>query len=152
MEQKTNQQIIEELKAIIKKESKKRCSAYIKGILIYADELLEQVQDDLDYCQKNGIEWNYDLNKIDRKSFEKLFLNGADNWNDFSYGGCSLIYDYEIALRLCTPSELKRKKEGSNNPNRNQNWLDLQTIALRRAFANIWRYYQYDVIKQDDQT
>ncbi len=35
-------------------------------------------------------------------------LNGASNWRQFSYGGSALIYNEEIAERLCSPSEFKK--------------------------------------------
>ena len=36
-----------------------------------------------------------------RKELEKILLNGAENWNQYSYGGCALIYDTDIAVTLC---------------------------------------------------
>lgn len=34
---------------------------------------------------------------------------GARNWQECSAGGCALIYDSDIAERLCSQSELKKK-------------------------------------------
>ena len=64
-------------------------------------------------------------------------MNGAMDWEDYSYGGCSLIYDGDIAERLCTPSELKKKDGGRLAPNSQESWLDVQTIALRQACIRI---------------
>ena len=44
-------------------------------------------------------------------------LNGASSWAEYSYGGSALNYDSDIAGRLCTPSELKRKRGGELPPN-----------------------------------
>ena len=60
-------------------------------------------------------------------------MNGAENWRRYSYGGSSLIYDKDIAERLCTPSELKRTRGGMRKPNSSETWLDVQTRALNQA-------------------
>jgi len=86
---------------------------------------------------------NYALELLDEMegefSAEKL-LNGAENWNAYSYGGCSLIYDADIAERLCSPSELKRKKGGELAPNARESWLDCQARALSKAARLIARH------------
>ena len=43
-----------------------------------------------------------------RKGVRAALLNGAERWQEYSDGGCSLIYDGDIAARVCTPSEYKR--------------------------------------------
>ena len=64
-------------------------------------------------------------------------LNGAKDWSGYSYGGSALIYDYEIAERLATPSEIKSRtrKDGSFNQmaNARETWLDVQARALYQA-------------------
>jgi len=74
-----------------------------------------------------------------REELKKILLNGADNWYQYSYGGCALIDDTDIAETICTPSELKRKKVGELQPNRYETWLDVQTRALKQAFNLICR-------------
>jgi len=115
-----------ELKAAI--EGSKQRSAWSKGVAIYAYELLEQLPDDYDFA--GSVEDS------------KKLLNGADSWSQYSWGGCSLIYDEDIAERLCTPSELKRNKNGQNRPNQNEDWLDVQTRALNQARRLITRTLQ----------
>jgi hypothetical protein len=66
-------------------------------------------------------------------------LNGAENWKAYSFGGCSLIYDAEIAERLCSPSEFKRKRGGELAPNSLESWLDCQARALSQAARLISR-------------
>lgn len=73
---------------------------------------------------------------------KKWILNGAASWTEYSYGGCSLIYDSDIAETLCTPSELKRNKHGERKPNRDEEWLDVQARALWEAFWHLRLYYQ----------
>lgn len=64
-------------------------------------------------------------------------LNGADNWSQYSWGGCYLVYDADIAELLCTPSELKRTRNGERRPNSREEWLDVQARALNQAARRI---------------
>ena len=98
-------------------------SAWSKGVNDYAIYLIDNLEVD-------------ELPK-DRKELETVLLNGAKDWQQFSYGGCALVYDGDIAETLCTPSELKKTRNGELMPNRNENWLDVQTRALTQAFRII---------------
>lgn len=68
---------------------------------------------------------------------KKALLNGAADWSAYSYGGCALVYDEDIARHYCTPSELRKvtHKDGtiSDRANAQENWLDVQARALRHA-------------------
>lgn len=72
-----------------------------------------------------------------REELKKLLLNGAADWSAYSYGGCAFIYDEDIALHYCTPSELRKvtHKDGtiSERANARENWLDVQARALHQA-------------------
>ena len=103
-------------------------SAWKRGVKEYADELLDNLE------EKAQI--NKRIPK-DEKELKEWLLNGAMDWKDYSYGGCSLIYDSQIAERLCTPSELKKKDGGRLAPNSRESWLDVQTRALRQACIRI---------------
>ena len=95
-------------------------SKWNKGVNEYASELRR----------------NFRENYPGQKMTEEKLLNGARNWEHYSYGGSSLIYDADIAERLATPSEIKRvtRKDGSlGNPNRHEQWLDTQARALHQA-------------------
>ena len=111
-------------------ETKNR-SAWKKGVTAYALELL----DDLEEQIKGGYltEEIFDSPKL----LDKAMLNGAQSWNQYSWGGCSLIYNKDIAERLCSPSELKRTKNGERRPNSSEEWLDIQTRALNQAARKI---------------
>ena len=103
-------------------DNEKVKSAWGRGVKLYAYELVEALE----------VETVEEITK-------ELLLNGAKDWNAFSYGGCSLIYDCDIAERLSTPSELKKNKGGENQPNRSETWLDYQTRALTQAYHMIVR-------------
>lgn len=53
------------------------------------------------------------------------------------YGGCFLIYNSDIAENFCTPSELKRTKNGEYNPNRSESWLDVMYRGAYQAIRHI---------------
>lgn len=99
---------------------RKAHSAWERGVILYADELLDNVWDD-------------------GKITERTLLNGARNWQEYSESGCSLIYDEEICHRLCPPWEIKRKRGGDLPPNSRETWLDVQARALLQAAMLIIR-------------
>ena len=103
-------------------------SAWKKGVKEYADELLDNLEEKAQ---------SYERLPRNEKELKEWLLNGAMDWEDYSYGGCSLIYDGDIAERLCTPSELKKKDGGRLAPNSQESWLDVQTRALRQACLRI---------------
>ena len=108
-------------------ENKPTRSAWGKGVKVYALELLEILEDGVDggYIDPEDLE--------SPKLLKKAMLNGAADWAQYSWGGCSLVYDGDIAERLCTPSELKRKRGGDLQPNSRETWLDVQARALYQA-------------------
>jgi hypothetical protein len=67
------------------------------------------------------------------------------SWNDYSWCGSSLIYNGDIAARLCCPSELKKTREGERRPNANEQWLDTQARALYQASAKLQRIIKEEV-------
>ena len=105
-------------------ENRNDRSAWDKGVTLYAFELLDEYEERAEYEKRNAES---------RKEFKEWLLNGVDNWNVYSLGGSSLIYDGDIAERLCTPSELKRCRDGERRPNRSEEWLDTQARALSQA-------------------
>lgn len=111
-------------------EARKDRSAWNKGVTLYALELL----DSLEELTSGGY---FDMNDFTKsRALRNALLNGAQNWKEFSWGGCSLIYDTDIAKRLCNPSELKRTHNGERKPNAREEWLDTQARALFQA-ANL---------------
>ena len=106
-------------------ETSKARSAWARGVKLYALELVDSLPANVDYG-------SWDSLKAD-------MLNGARDWSQYSWGGCALIYDEDIAKRLCTPSELKKTDNGCKRPNANEEWIDVQARALYQAFALIQR-------------
>lgn len=103
-------------------ENRNDRSAWDKGVTGYALELL------------NGLDCETYKNKEELK---KALLNGADSWEAYSWGGCSEVYNKDIAARLCTPSELKKSRNGERRPNSREEWLDTQARALFQAYNRI---------------
>lgn len=107
----------------------KRRSAWDKGVKMYALELLENYSEMLDYAKETG--------DYAPRFIESTLLNGANDWTAYSEGGLSLVYDRDIAERLCSPSELKRKTSRNGwilEPNQDE------TCKVQgRALAQAWR-------------
>ena len=87
-------------------------SAWRRGVKAYALEMLDGIEDGFTQAS---------------------LLNGARTWKEYSEGGCALIYDQDIAERLCSPSEYAKTREGQRAPNPRETWLDCQARALGQA-------------------
>jgi hypothetical protein len=92
-------------------------SAWRRGVRAYALEMIESAEGEL----------------ASVADLEKELLNGARTWKEYSEGGCALIYDGDIAERLCAPSEYRRYLAGQRAPNARETWLDVQARALGQA-------------------
>lgn len=113
-------------------EARNDRSAWDKGVNVYALELVEGLKDRAAYEGRNpepGAECR------------EWLLNGAQDWEQYSWGGSSLIYGGDIAGRLCTPSELKKTRNGERRPNSRGEWLDVQVRALRQAARRVSSLY-----------
>jgi len=110
---KTTEEITTAIKAI------KPRGAWARARQTYALELLADVEGDFSH---------------------KKLLNGAPNWQAFSEGGCALIYDKDIAERVCCPSQLIIRRHGRLDPNPVENWIQCQTRCLKQAAALIARH------------
>ena len=110
-----------------KVDSIKARSAWMKGVKLYASDLLDGLEEAIDggYFSAEDIKAP--------KLLEKQLLNGASDWDQYSWGGCSLCYNGQIAKRLCTASELKKTQNGAKDPNHREQWLDTQARALYQA-------------------
>lgn len=97
--------------------------AWSKAVTDYAIELAESLDD-----------WDKQPESV--AELREMMLNGASDWKAYSWGGCSLVYNQDIAERVCSPSELKRvtNKNGLRDyPNSREHWLDVQARALYQA-------------------
>lgn len=115
-------------------EAEPQRSAWNRGVTAYALELLEELQEAI-----SGGYFSADDLKAP-KLLKAQLLNGASNWSQYSWGGSSLVYDGDIAERLCTPSELKKTRNGERRPNSREEWLDVQARALYQASNRITRH------------
>lgn len=109
-------------------------SAWGRGVKKYALDIL----DDL----KRAADYDGEALQLDGASFEQFentALNGAENWQEFSHGGLALIYDGDIAKRLCTKTELKKTNDGEKQPNSRETWLDVQARALYQAARLVYK-------------
>ena len=117
-------------------EARKERSVWGRGVQAYAVDLVDNLQERAAYEGRNpaaGAECR------------EWMLNGARNWSEYSWGGSALIYDGDIAERLCTPSELKRTRHGERRPNGREEWLDVQARALHQACNRVSRLYRQEV-------
>ena len=98
-------------------------SAWARAVVSDAVDLVEALT-----CSEIPNNW---------EELKKLLLNGAADWSAYSYGGCTLVYDENIARHYCTPSELRKvtHKDGtiSERANARETWLDVQARALHQA-------------------
>ncbi len=123
---------IEKLRESIAAE--KQRSAWDKGVTQYALELVDELAEQIG----GGYVDPAELAKP--RILRAALLNGAKDWREYSWGGCSLIYDPDIASRLCCPSELKKTRNGERRPNGREEWLDVQGRALFQAANRVYRH------------
>ena len=109
-------------------------SAWRRGVRAYAVMILDNC-DDLDELPDDPAE------------LEEVLLSGALDWREYSYNGYALIYDDDIARRLCNPSELRKTREGARQPNARENWCDVQARALYQAFEIIKDCQAHEVME-----
>ena len=123
-------------------EAKKTRGAWAAGVKAYALEILETVEERIEY---EGHEPETDAELVN------YMLNGAKDWQHpgdifkawsvYSWGGSSLIYDGDICARLANASEQKRTNNGEKDPNPREQWLDCQARALYQAGQEIRRIF-----------
>ena len=131
METKYTKAEIEGMIKNLEEKEKKARSKWKKAVLQDAQRLLENV---IEGYMEDGEE--VEIN-------EKLLLNGAENWKQYSWYGSALIYNGEIAEHYSTPSELKFwgfTKDGGVKRDTNtagEHLLDIQARALYQAWRAI---------------
>ena len=115
-------------------EKEKANSAWDKGVKNYCFEIIDNIKNNYNYHGE-------DLKSFDFKSLQKLALNGADTWSQYSWGGCSLVYNWDILKALFSPSIVK-KYENSDTI-RGLHLLDYQARALKFAMSKIYNKIKY---------
>ena len=109
-------------------------SAWGRGVHSYATELVESLDDSADLSNETLL--------------NKALLNGASDWAQYSEGGGALVYDADIAERLCSTSELKKTKGGERQPNSRETRIACQARALRQAASLVRRAYRVASVKE----
>ena len=111
------------------KSEKPARSAWGRGVQAAAVEIVESV----DYIDELPASY---------KPFERALLGGARDWSQYSWGGCSLCCNVEIAERYMTPSGLKRYMAPGHEASEGfggEQLLDMQARALRAACRRAYR-------------
>ena len=103
--------------------AQKKRSQWEKGVKQYAIEILKDYAD--------GFKADV-MPPVD--GLEKALLRGAKDWEQYSDGACSYVYDEDIISRLFPPSQCKRIPASAN-------LLLVQARALRQAFWLIEEAY-----------
>lgn len=98
-------------------------SQWDRGVEFYAHYLAEILNDD--YLPGN----------IEVQNLCEILRNGADNWQQFAWGGNGLIYNEDIASTLLTPSQRERITQA--NTYGGLHLLDIEAIALTNAAARV---------------
>lgn len=113
-------------------EARKDRSYWSRGVTEYARDLVASLQERAQFEGRDPETLS---------ECKEWLLNGAKDWSEYSWGGCSFVYDCDIARALCTPSELKRTRDGARRPNGQEEWLDVQARALTQAADRVTRLY-----------
>lgn len=108
-------------------------SAWARGVAAYSQELAASLIESIEYEGTDTLPTRGLPQSMRRGILQKMLLNGASDWEQYSYSACALVSDLDIAERLCTPSELRRCRGGELNPNSRETWLDYQARALAAA-------------------
>jgi hypothetical protein len=123
-------------KSICNKALSGRRSAWKTGVALYALEIIKTIEEETDRRYLILT----DDNKLDNVHNGFTVLNNIctrysfETWKAESWGGCYLIYNQDIAKRLCTPSEYKKaEKNEFIRANSREDWLDVQGRALYQA-------------------
>ena len=67
--------------------------------------------------------------------------------HESSWGGSHLCYNSDIARHYCTPSELKRTRDGARRPNAREDWPDVQARAMYQALSKIRHLWSMEAEK-----
>lgn len=115
---------LSDMRAYISETERKR-GQWNKATAYYADFLLDSY---IEICK-----WCADQNAAIPALSLDLVLNGASGWHQYSYGGCALVYNGDIAKVVFTPAQFAEWEQGRKVTA--EPLLDIQA----RALAAGWR-------------
>ena len=109
-------------------ETRKDRSAWGKGVNAYALELVEELKERAEYEGRDPES---------EKECREWMLNGAQDWEQYSWGGSSLIYNADIAERpgFFKPGRHQGARRGSP-PNRSWRWSTATCGSRRGGWAS----------------
>ena len=113
---------ISDMRAYISDIERKR-GQWNKATAYYAYFLLDSY---IEICK-----WHADQNEAIPPLSLDLVLNGASGWRQYSYGGCALVYDGDIAKVVFTPAQFAKWEQGRKVTA--EPLLDIQARALADA-------------------
>lgn len=134
-----NNNILTAAKAAL--ENRRGRSTWDRAVTVDALEMLDNLSENIDDMIRDmspavaAAHVNDLLH--DNAALKSVLLNGARNWTEYSWGGCALVYDSDIAAHYCTPSELRKTRNGERRPNGREEWLDVQARALSQAGCRV---------------
>lgn len=103
---------------LIQLEAQRNRSKWDKGVNQYAVEMINSIE---------NLDQEVPSNEQELKN---ALLNGASSWEEYSKDGNALIYNDDIARRMCTKTDRERACKDTD-------WLFVQSIALYQAFRLI---------------
>lgn len=119
-----------DLDRVLRKEVKPRNNKNVsKGVCNYAEYIVDSL---IEIIGSDGLYSVYDV-----KTLEKVALNGAKDWMQYSKDGNSLIYDEQIATALYGKAEAKKIMAGGGA--KRNNLVKEQGYALQKAWNLIER-------------
>lgn len=132
-------EIIKELE----NEQMKQRSKWSRGVYQIAIDRVEELD------SNEVITWYNLLNGALFAGLKENHKNIYDACKKYSWGGCYLIYDEDIANLLSNRSEAYTKKGNfKNKPNKNEEWLDIQSRAIYQAFRILIKNYKNIEVKE----
>ena len=96
-------QYLSDMRCYISEIERKR-GQWNKATAYYADFLLDSY---IEICK-----WCANQNEAIPDLSLDLVLNGASGWHQYSYGGCALVYDGDIAKVVFTPAQFAKWEQG----------------------------------------
>ena len=113
-------------------------SAWNRAVKLYALDLLDSVEmEAIENAPQFGAGWAVTQYRGQVNGLRHVLINGARTWLEYSEGGCSLIYDDEIAERCCSPAVYAKSNHGEKMTLRGRSWLEVQAWGLNQAARHL---------------
>lgn len=106
-------------------DTERKRGQWNKATACYADLLLDSY---IEICK-----WYADQNEAIPALSLDIVLNGASGWHQYSYYGCALVYDSDIAKVVFTPAQFAKWKQGRKVTA--EPLLDIQARALAAGWG-----------------